>query len=58
MNSSSIMQTGGTNAIEDENHREYDLEDEEESSRSMSPVLEEGSNIKKLRVDLTQFMNK
>lgn len=26
---------------------------EDESSRSMSPVLEESNNIKKLRVDLT-----
>eukprot|EP00347_Sterkiella_histriomuscorum_P016987 403351092 len=28
------------------------------SSRSMSPVLEESNNIKKLKVDLTQYMNK
>ena len=28
------------------------------SSGSMSPVLDESNNIKKLKVDLTQFMNK
>ncbi len=28
------------------------------SSRSMSPVCDESNNIKKLKVDLTQYMNK
>lgn len=34
------------------------MERGEDSSRSMSPVLDESNNIRKLKVDLTQFMNK
>jgi hypothetical protein len=50
-NQNSILQTGGT--VGDEESRVDSI-----SSRSMSPVLEESNNIKKLKVDLTQFMNK
>ena len=48
----SVLQTGGTN--EDNESRVCDTI----SSRSMSPVCDESNNIKKLKVDLTQYMNK
>jgi len=42
----STLQTGGT-------YTEEESRIESISSRSMSPVLEESNNIKKLKVDLT-----
>lgn len=46
-NQSSILQTGGSFP------EDSGIESMSDRSRSMSPVLEESNNIKKLKVDLT-----